>query len=279
MTTTIKVTDSAGNATTATVSVNVSSASKKIIGMSAPPTEWDARFSEVGANGIHARRIFGSLQSDGKNKASLIEQAISDNMIPVVSYKVPNVASAITGAYDAWVTATANYLKSLNTEISVTIWHEPRGDMTPAQYVQLQERLMPKFKGGKLKVGPILNGFLLDTANGKTEFAQYTSPTLMNTWDFFGIDTYQSGSIHPGMRVPPLNVFLASQGKPSMPVLIGEYNGQTADAIAKAGEAFISTSNLWIACLWNTALDDVTPLEGDRLVAFKATKADARVLQ
>ena len=94
---------------------------------------------------------------------------------------------------------------------------------------------MPIFKRGQLTVGPILNAFLLDTANGTATFNSFTCTTLLNTWDWFGFDTYanvKNPNKNPGDRIPLLVNYLASKGKPDMPILIGEYNGHTAATIA-----------------------------------------------
>lgn len=288
MTTTIKVTDSSGNVTTATVQLNVSTpptTAKKIMGMSAPANLWNQRLAEVGANGIRARRVFGDLQADGKNQSGVIAAAFNANMIPIVSYKVPSVSNAINGAYDAWATATANYLNSFGKTCAVTIWHEPRGDMTPAQFVQLHERLMPLMKRPNVKVGPILNLFLVTgTASQKTEFTQYSNANLLNNvWDWFGGDSYhpsETSSIYAGDRIAPVVKFLTDRGKPNMPIVIGEYNGFTAEAIASAGEKFLAAPTLWIASVFNSDVGNLGfPLAGDRLTAFKKIKADPRVLQ
>ena len=53
-------------------------------------------------------------------------------------------------------------LASYGRPTAVTFWHEPYGDMTGAQYVAASKQLLPHFKRGELRVGPILNGWLLD---------------------------------------------------------------------------------------------------------------------
>ena len=101
----------------------------KVVGMSAPSNLWNQRITEVGACGVEARRVFASLQSDGKAQSTIIKQAVSAGMMPVISYKVGNVDTLISGGYDAWLTATRNYLDSLNVQVTATFWHEPHGDM------------------------------------------------------------------------------------------------------------------------------------------------------
>ena len=288
------VTDKSGNTAPWSASWTVaSSAPLKVIGMSAPKAEWSNRVAEVGTSGLKARRIFADLGSGAQHQSTLIEQAVSAGMLPVVSYKVGgDIAGAANGTFDAVATQAANYLASFAVPMSVTIWHEPMGDMSGAQFVAMQNRLVPKFKGvGQLKVGPILNGFLLTQPNqqpgqGVDEFTTFTSPTLMNLWDWFGIDTYQPGTITspnndvmPVDRLYKLMDWLADQGHPAKPVGVGEFNGFSAAAIQGMCEGLLSIPNVWFGCVWNVDEARAGILTGDRLTAYKVAKADARALK
>lgn len=257
-------------------------AAKKIIGMSAPANLWAQRVSEVGSCGLEARRIFADLAKGAQDKRSLIEDAIADGMMPVVSYKVGgNVTGAGQGAFDTVANQAAAFLDGYNVPMAVTIWHEPNGDMTGPQYVAMTERLLPFFKRGQLKVGPIYNGFLVDTANGTNTLRTFTSPTLWNLWDYFGYDTYDGPNRNPADRIDPMLAFVAANGKPNIPQLIGEYNGIDAAAITELGNEVLETPTFWAALLWNTDADasiGATHLSGDRLAAFQATKRDSRAL-
>lgn len=250
--------------------------------MSAPANLWSQRLSEVGRCGLEARRIFGDLTSSGDDKMSTIREAIANGMMPVVSYKVPSVATAGQGGYDAWAQRAAGLLDALDVPIAVTIWHEPNGDMTGAQFVAMHERLIPIFKRGQLTVGPILNGFLLDNASGTAIFNSFTSSTLMNTWDWFGFDIYANANNptkNPGDRIPLLVNYLTSKGEATMPILIGEYNGHIASTVARTGEQILATPTVWLAMIWNAdgrGTARATVLSGERLTAFQATKADDR---
>lgn len=284
------VTDKSGNVATWSASWTVESqAPLKLIGMSAPASEWANRVAEVGTQGLKARRIFADLTSAGTDQSSLISAAHAAGMCPIVSYKVPSFTNAATGAYDTWADAAAAYLASFNKPTAVTVWHEPRGDMTGDQYVAMQERLMPRFKGvGQLKVGPILNGFLLTQNSqpaGYNEFTSFTSPALMNLWDWLGIDTYQPGTqTSPGTLMPHERVYalldwLADQGHAAMPIGCGEYNGFSEAAIAGMGEVLLSTPNTWFGCCWNVDEARAGILTGSRLTAYQATKTDPRAQQ
>jgi hypothetical protein len=161
----------------------------------------------------------------------------------------------------------------------VTFWHEPSPDLTAAQYAAASKQLLPIFKQGELRVGPLLNGWLLD--NQQALFASYCPDELFELWDWFGIDTYESGTMDkpgthkPADRIPAMVRFLQSRGY-DLPLGVGEYNGYSAETISAAGEALLSTPNVWFGCLWNSSGGKGVPLSGDRLDAFQATLADTR---
>lgn len=267
---------------------------KKIIGMSAPADLWDQRLSEVGANGITARRIFGFLNSAGTDQQTEIREAIAAGMLPVLSYKPPKITGTntsdvegfLSGKYDSMVAALRNFLVGLDVPICLTYFHEPRGNMTPAQHVAGAKRFLDIFErlgAGLIEFGPILNGWLLD--RNVAEFRSYYDADLIRRWDFMGMDVYHpsaTSTVYPGHRIAPLLKVLEADGRPDMPIVIGEYNGFTAEAIAESGETFLSTPSVAIAMMWNSTGQsglEVKPLEGERLAAFKQTKADPRVRQ
>ena len=130
--------------------------------MSAPPRDWDQRVSEVGA-GLGARRIFADLASGATSQIKLVQATHAAGMLPVISYKVGgDIAGAVAGKYNAVAEQAAAKLASYGLPTAVTFWHEPHNDMTTAQYVAASKQLLPIFKQGELRVGPLLNGFLLD---------------------------------------------------------------------------------------------------------------------
>jgi hypothetical protein len=274
------------NAAPASSAASAAAPAAKIIGMSAPSNLWGQRIKEVGSCGVEARRIFASLQSDGRAQSTLIEQAKSAGMMPVISYKVANVDTLINGGYDSWLKATRTYLDGLNVPVTVSFWHEPHGDMDPAKFRAGSQKFLDLMKSSttpEIKVGPILNGWLLD--NKVADFASYTSKSLLTQWDFVAVDSYQSGTMsNPGSKlparaVPLLASWLDQQGFPDKPIGLGEYNGFTAAAIKAAGEAILSTPEAWFGLAWNSTGDRYAPLTGDRITAFQATKADARALR
>lgn len=251
---------------------------KKILGMSAPASEWNNRIQEVGGpTGIKARRIFAQ-SINPSDQADLIEQAVAAGMMPVISYKgTPTAANCA---------ALKSYLNSLGVPVTVTYHHEPHGDLTPATFKDRSKIFLDNMKGGNIKVGPILNGWLLDnmSATSRANFQDYTDDYLLANWDFIGIDVYQNETTlkpdAPAERVPVLVNWLKTKGQGEKKILIGEYNAFTTRGIAESGEIFLSTPTLWAFLVWNSGPTGLgTPLTGDRLAAFKATKADSRVLK
>jgi hypothetical protein len=133
-----------------------------LIGMSAPSNEWAQRVGEVGP-GLAARRIYADLAAGAGSQIGLVEEAHRAGMLPVISYKVGgDVAGAISGKYNAVADQAAAKLASYGLPTAVTFWHEPNPDMTGAEYVAASKQLLPVFRRGELRVGPILNGWLLD---------------------------------------------------------------------------------------------------------------------
>jgi hypothetical protein len=248
--------------------------------MSAPAKVWDQRSREIGP-GLGARRIFADLAKGADSQLKLVEQAHAAGMLPVISYKVGgDLEGAIRGDYNDVAAQAAAKLKSYGLATAVGFWHEPYGDMTGERYVTASKQLLPIFRQGRLKVGPILNGWLLD--NKRDEFASFCPDELFGLWDWFGIDTYESGSMQspgdhqPGDRLPVLSAYLNSRGHGDLPIGVGEYNGFSAQSITAAGDAMFRTPNVWFGCMWNATGGRGWQLSGDRLEAFRGTLADPR---
>ncbi|HRI95996.1 MAG TPA: hypothetical protein PLZ93_10305, partial [Nocardioides sp.] len=231
--------------------------------------------------GLAARRIFADLGAGATSQLKLVEQAHADGMLPVISYKTAgDAAGAASGRFNAVAEQAAARLASYNLPTAVTFWHEPYGDMDGARYAAASKQLVPIFKRGQLKVGPLLNGWLLD--NKLSTFASFAPDELLGLWDWFGIDTYESGTMSapgknkPADRVPKMAAFLKSRGAGHLPLGVGEYNGYSGTTIAAAGEALMATPNVWFGCMWNSTGGKGNVLTGERLTAFQRTLADPR---
>jgi hypothetical protein len=250
-----------------------------MIGMSSPADVWKERVAQVGA-GLTARRIFADLRAGATDQIKLVEQAHADGLMPVISYKVGgDAAGAASGKFNAVAEQAAARLESYGLPTTVTYWHEPHGDMTPAQFVAGNKQLLPIFKRGEIKVGPLLNGWLLDRQ--VSTFTSYCPDELFGIWDWFGIDTYESGTmeapgaIKPADRIPALAEYVASRGF-NHRLGIGEYNGYSAESIAAAGDAILNEPQVWFGCMWNSTIGKGYTLEGERLAAFRKTLGDPR---
>jgi hypothetical protein len=253
-----------------------------LIGMSAPANAWDERLSAVGA-GVAARRIYADLAAGHLSQIKTVEAAHADGMMPVISYKVGgDVAGAVNGDYNAVAEQAAAKLASYGRPTAVTFWHEPNNDLSPVDHVAASKQILPFFKRGELRVGPILNGFLLD--NQVEKFAAFTPDEMFGLWDYVGIDTYEGGTAEsPGPRKPAdriyaLRSYLTSRGY-DHPIGVGEYNGYSATTIAAAGEALLGTPDVWFGILWNATAEVDWVLSGDRLAAFQQTLADPRAAE
>lgn len=255
----------------------------KRIGMSAPAYLWEQRIDEVGATGVTARRIFADLTPTGTDQLRLIREAVADGLLPVISYKVPDPAVLASGGYDAWLANLRTELTGLGTDVTATFWHEPYGDMDPATFRAASLRFLEGVDAPSIAVGPILNGWLLDRK--VSTFASFTDAELLRRWEFVAVDSYQSGTpsapgpAMPARAIPLLEQWMDSVGHPDKPLGLGEYNGFSAEAVAGAGETILSTPEVWFACIWNSTAGNHIPLEGDRITAFKRTKADPRALR
>ena len=183
------------------------------------------------------------------------------------------------GRYNAVAEQAAAKLASYGLPTAVTFWHEPYGDMSGAQYAAASKQLLPVFKRGELRVGPLLNGWLLD--NKVSTFASYCPDELFGIWDWMGIDAYESGTMEspgrrrPAERITALAAYVESRGY-YLPLGVGEYNGFSAQTIRAAGEALLSTPNVWFGCVWNSTGDRGLVLSGERLDAFRETLVDSR---
>ncbi|GAA1478317.1 hypothetical protein GCM10009623_27630 [Nocardioides aestuarii] len=253
-----------------------------LIGMSTPNDLWAQKVEQVGP-GLTARRIYADLARGPESQLRTIEQAHRDGMLPVVSYKVGgDIEGAARGDWNRVAQQAADRLAAFNKPTAVAFWHEPYTDMSPRQFVRANRQILPHFKQGRLRVGPILNGFLLDRQEDVMD--QFATDRMLRLWDWFGIDTYQGGTadnpgpMAPGDRIKALRRYLRRRGHRHMPIGVGEYNGHSAETVASAGEALLSTHRVWFGCIWNSTDERDWRLDGARLRAFQRTLEDPRAM-
>lgn len=297
------VTDRGGNvaAWSATYSVSTS-APKKILGWHADVGKRDEKLANLagGLTGIKAYRVYaGSVASNGQGpEASQVRWCHDNGLIPVVSYKTTNNGftkqQVIDGALDARLQASATFLNSFGKLTYVAVDHEPYDDWLKdgdqvSMYRATQERVLPFF-GSKnnLRVGPILHGWLMDNAAERPRrFDSFVNQTLLDMYDFFGIDTYQTGSaaspgsIGPGERLPKLATLVANTfGKPNLPLLVGEFNAWEASVLDDSMNVMLNTPRLEVLCMWDRTGGVGAELVGARKTVYENYKNnDQRILR
>ena len=198
-----------------------------------------------------------------------------------ISYKVGgDIDGAVSGKFNAVAEQAATRLASYGLPTAVTFWHEPNPDVSGAQYVAASKQLLPIFKRGELRVGPLLNGWLLD--NQMATWSAYcpddssvSGTGWVSTPTRAGLPSGRAGSSPPTGSLR----WRRSRG-PAGSTCRWRWVSTTGTApqtIAQAGETLLSTPNVWFGCVFNSdygAKGDV--LDGDRLTAFRGTLADPR---
>ena len=164
--------------------------------------------------GLAARRIFADLGSGATSQIKLVEQAHAAGMLPVISYKVGgDVSGAVAGRFNAVAAQAAAKLASYDKPTAVTFWHEPHGDMTPAQYVAASKQILPDLQAGQAP-GRSDPERVAARQPAVATFASYCPDEMFGLWDWFGIDTYESGTMEspgsrkPADRIPALSSYL-----------------------------------------------------------------------
>lgn len=295
-TVTVTVRDQANHTATASASYTVNSTipptTTRQIGMSSPVGQFDQRLGEVGANGITARRIFAQTLPDSGMR-SIVQDAVDAGMTPVVSYKLPSFSTTTlnNGGYDAAITAEANFLNGLGVQVYATIWHEPSPDVSGSNFQAIHRRLAPLLKKTRVKVGPILNTWVLDNPNNYAQFDGYVADDLIanGVWEFFGYDSYQSGDRPsegtPGnndlsTRMATINAKIAAHGGANLPQVIGEYNAYELDNLNAIQNTIAANDKIAIACVFNSDVGSKgLVLTGSMLSSFKAFKSSSKFKQ
>jgi hypothetical protein len=238
----------------------------KMFGASAEFGLWEDTQAKLGSPGLTCRRVYAIMNATGTGKQADINEIIADGMTPIVSYKPPTLAGAsgpdyagvTAGTYDSWIVAAKDFLVSKNVPLTVSFWHEPHNEIPVADFIVASHKFLDVFEDARpqIKIGPILNGYLLDFPGDTPKFETYIPDDLLDRWDFVAADIYQNGTnAAPGTRMPSrlagnLVNILTLHGYPHMPIGVGEFNALTAAGITDAGNTFLNTPTLWFALLW-----------------------------
>jgi len=266
-------------AATSTVAVAVTAPPAEKFGYSAPSSDWEARLANVGgATHIKYRRIY--FQSLTDNPSTLLKQAYSENMTPIISYKVspwtwPQVAS---GAADADLKTLISNLNAVPGPKIVVLHHEPAKDGLDTDWAAMQLHALPMIKAGasQTQVGVIGNGWWWSGGAKHltdAEIARYIPSNLISICDFIGADTYQdvNSTETAGDKMKNM-VAWAGRVSGVKGIGLGEWNGQSAAAITSSMNVVKTQPLIKWASMWENGDAGTVGarLTGDRLDAFKA---------
>jgi hypothetical protein len=282
--------DLKGGGATAKKSTAAATPGRALLGMSAPNNLWSQRVSEVGA-GLQARRIF---LSSFTASLSLATTACNAGMSPVLSFKTSGYtwAQVASGSADAALRSLATKLNALPCNTFVAIHHEPAsGAGTPlageggsaADYAKMQAHALPILGGaigGKVKVGPIGNGWWFNTKGGLTdaELKVWVSPAVLAASDFVAADTYQGQSTAETVASKINRMGAWARRTTGVRALgLGEFNMQTSQGMTDATTALRNDSLFAFGCIWNmdgTGAANAHVLTGAMLTEFKKALAN-----
>lgn len=247
-------------------------------GMSAPADKWDLRVAEVGGKtNLKFRRIFLTGFDAG---LSLVQRAINDGMVPILSFKVApySWSQVASGAADADIRAMVKRLDAIPGEKFVALHHEPAKDGLAQDWAAMQVHALPIITTGQnVSVGVIGNGWWWsNAANGYTdaEIATYIPREVIAVSDVIAADTYQSAVGAEGAAPKIRNMAAWARRVGGVKAIgIGEFNGQEAKTITEAMNVIKLEPLIKWACIWNSTAGVGYVLEGDRLEAFKTALA------
>jgi hypothetical protein len=265
------------------------SGGRALLGMSAPSGLWSQRVSEVGA-GLQARRIF---LSSFTASLSLATTACNAGMSPVLSFKTGAYtwAQIAAGSADAALRALATKINALPCNSFVAIHHEPSSGAsnptggeggTAADYARMQAHALPLLGGaigGKVKVGPIGNGWWFNTRGGLTDaqLKVWVSPAVLAASDFVAADTYQGQATAETVASKINRMGAWARRTTGVRGLgLGEFNMQTSQGMTDATTALGSDPLFEFGCIWNmdgTGSANAHVLTGSMLTAFKTALA------
>lgn len=248
-----------------------------VFGMSAPDDKWDERLVQVGGKtNIKFRRIF--YQNLTQTNYSKVQESLDDGMVPVISWKVAPYtwAQVGSGQADSALQSLVTRLNAIPGKKHLVLHHEPAGDGTAADFVAMQLRALPILKTAQqATVGPIANGWWWSAkSQGYTdaEIAQWLPDSVINLSDVIASDTYQDESLNEDGSIKALRMAAWAKRKGNVDALgIGEFNGWEASAVTNVMNVVKAEPLYKWALVWNSGPTGLgTPLEGDRLEAFKA---------
>jgi hypothetical protein len=133
--------------------------------------------------------------------------------------------------------------------------------------------------GGKVKVGPIGNGWWFNTQRGLTDaqLKVWVSPAVLAASDFVAADTYQGQATAETVASKINRMGAWARRTPGVRGLgLGEFNMQTSQGMTDATAALASDPLFVFGCIWNmngTGSANAHVLTGSMLTAFKSALA------
>ena len=213
------------------------------------------RASEVGV-GLAARRIFADLASGPPSQIRTVEQAHADGMLPVISYKVGgDIDGAVSGRFNAVAEQAAARLASYGLPTAVTFWHEPNPDCLGCPVRRGQQAAAADLQAGRAAGRSAAERLAAGQPDG--DLVGLLPRRALRLWDWVGYRHLRArhpgaaGKRKPADRIPALAAFLRSRGF-DLPMAVGEYNGYSAADHRRAGEALLTTPNVWFGCVFNS---------------------------
>jgi hypothetical protein len=215
-------------------------------------------------------------------------------MSPIMSFKTSPYtwAQVAAGNADAALRSLATKINALPCNSFVAIHHEPAaGASTPtvgeggsdADYARMQAHALPILGGaigGKVKVGPIGNGWWFNTKGGLSDaqLKVWVSPAVLAASDFVAADTYQGQATAETVASKITRMGAWARRTTGVRGLgLGEFNMQTSQGMTDATAALKKDPLFAFGCVWNmdgTGAANAHVLTGAMLTEFKKALAN-----
>lgn len=247
-----------------------------LIGSSSKSTDWNTRKAMLEATGgkLEARRLFsGSLSwSIGAE----MNECISQNTVPVISFKPGDWSNITAGGSVSSLKAIADKIVAFNRPCYLAFHHEPQQQSagvfvgeggTAQEFAAMQAYLSDYFKPKcpKMKFGVIMNGWIFSgqaRGHSDAELNVWLPPSTRSRLDFIAADHY-AGKNESEASVDRFKRQVAWMKRVSFPgsASIGETNGWIPSDLNDMfgyAKTEIQCKNGFIL-LWNSTVPNAGP--------------------
>lgn len=252
------------------------SAPLPLLGMSAPANLWAQRKAQVEATGgrLQARRIF---RTSLTQSLSLVDDAIDEGLVPVVSLKVNNDwAGVARGDYDAQLDALAEALAAKPADrIAVCLHHEPDKQSDPPDrgeggfawdFAGMYRRAIARLgQASNVEVAAIMNGWWWTNRQAALTDAEIDVwlPADVRSQIIIAADDYSPQGGEPSVVKTQNRVDWAYRMGDVQRLGVGEFNGYEPSDLTDLCD-LVRTEPLfrggW-ALVWNSDGADYDPLD------------------